>query len=213
VLQAYIPDSFRMQRELTEWACARVAAGGAPITLRLVKGANMEMERFEACLQGWPQAPYQTKLETDANFRRMVQYGMDPARVQCVHLGIASHNLFEVAYALVLAEQHSVLPFVQFEMLEGMANHQRRALFEFASNLLLYAPTCRREDFIHAIGYLVRRLDENTGPDNFLRHAFRLQVGSPTGSGWKSSSTTRSRSSTSFLTLHGERRIGELHPP
>ena len=32
----------------------RVAAGGAPIRLRIVKGANMEMERIEAALNGWP---------------------------------------------------------------------------------------------------------------------------------------------------------------
>ena len=44
--------------------------------------------------------------------------------------------------------------------------------------MLLYAPACRQEDFINAIGYLVRRLDENTGPDNFLRHAFNIEVGS-----------------------------------
>ena len=53
---------------------------------------------------------------------------------------------------------------VQFEMLEGMANHQRRALCELASNVLLYAPATKREDFINAIGYLIRRLDENSGP-------------------------------------------------
>ena len=64
-------------------------------------------------------------------------------------------------------------------MLEGMANHQRRALFELTQNMLLYAPACRQDDFTNAIGYLVRRLDENTGPDNFLRHAFRIEVGSP----------------------------------
>ena len=67
---------------------------------------------------------------------------------------------------------------VQFEMLEGMANHQRRALFELTGNMLLYAPACQQEDFTNAIGYLVRRLDENTGPDNFLRHAFNIEVGS-----------------------------------
>ena len=179
VLQAYVPDSFRTQRQITEWAQQRVAQGGAPVTLRIVKGANMEMERFEAGLFGWPQAPYQEKLDTDANYRRMVQYGMRPEHISAVRLGIASHNLFEVAYALVLAVECQVLPHIQFEMLEGMANHQRRALFELVNNLLLYAPACKQEDFIHAIGYLVRRLDENTGPDNFLRHAFRLAVDSP----------------------------------
>ena len=67
---------------------------------------------------------------------------------------------------------------VQFEMLEGMANHQRRALFEEAPNLLLYAPVCHKEHFLSAIGYLIRRLDENTGPENFLRHTFKLVPGS-----------------------------------
>jgi RHH-type proline utilization regulon transcriptional repressor/proline dehydrogenase/delta 1-pyrroline-5-carboxylate dehydrogenase len=178
VLQSYVPDSFLVQQKLNEWARKRVANGGEPITLRLVKGANMEMERVEASLFNWPQAPYKSKLETDANFKRMVLEGMKPENRKAVRLGIASHNLFEMAFALVCALEEDALDLVQFEMLEGMANQQRRALFEMCDNLLLYAPACRREDFIHAIGYLVRRLDENTGPDNFLSHAFKLEVGS-----------------------------------
>ena len=46
-------------------------------------------------------------------------------------------------------------------------------------NLLLYAPACKQEDFTNAIGYLVRRMDENTGPDNYLRYAFNIEVDSP----------------------------------
>jgi RHH-type transcriptional regulator, proline utilization regulon repressor / proline dehydrogenase / delta 1-pyrroline-5-carboxylate dehydrogenase len=182
VLQSYVPDSFRCQRELNEWARRRVAAGGAPITLRLVKGANLEAERFEASLKDWPQAPYQTKLETDANFKRMVQEGLKPENIAAVQLGIASHNLFDLAYALVLAAAAGQLDRVQFEMLEGMANPQRRALFELTRHLLLYAPVCQKESFLNAIGYLIRRLDENTGPENFLRYAFRIQPG---GSDWQ----------------------------
>lgn len=178
VLQAYMPDSYQMQLRINEWARQRVARGGAPITLRLVKGANMEMERVEASLRGWPQAPYKTKQETDANFKRMLQEGMQSENLAAVRLGIASHNLFDLAYALQLGIDNDALDKIQFEMLEGMANHQRRALFELTRNLLLYAPACHRRDFIHAIGYLVRRLDENTGSDNFLAHAFKVHVGS-----------------------------------
>ena len=69
-LQAYIPDSAAVHRAINEWARRRVAHGGAPVAIRLVKGANMEMERVEACLRGWPQAPFKTKRETDANFKR-----------------------------------------------------------------------------------------------------------------------------------------------
>ncbi len=179
VLQAYLPDSHRVQRALTAWAIARRSRGGAPVKLRIVKGANLAMERIEAAAHGWPQAPYETKAEVDANYKRMVEYGCRPRHAAAVHLGIASHNLFDIAYGLVLREAHGVLPWVEFEMLEGMANHQARAVHGRAGGLLLYAPVVKAEDFHSAIAYLVRRLDENTAPENFLRHVFDLEPGSP----------------------------------
>lgn len=178
-LQAFIPDSFLVLEELLEWARGRVAAGGAPITVRLVKGANMEAERVEASIEGWPQAPYKTKRDTDANYKRMLHATLAPQNAAAVRVGVASHNLFTLAYGLVLAAESNALERVQFEMLEGMATHQRRALFELVQNLLLYAPACQQDDFTSAIGYLVRRLDENTGDDNFLRHAFNVKVDTP----------------------------------
>ncbi|HEY5657109.1 MAG TPA: proline dehydrogenase family protein, partial [Myxococcota bacterium] len=178
-LQAYLPDAFAAQQRINAWARQRVANGGSPVTIRLVKGANMEAERVAASLAGWPQAPFSDKLDTDANYKRMLQEALRPENLAAVRVGVATHNLFEAAYALVLGVERGALGAMQFEMLEGMANHQRRALAELAENLLLYAPATRREDFVNAIGYLIRRMDENTGPDNFLRHAFKLEVGSP----------------------------------
>ncbi|MEN8189315.1 MAG: bifunctional proline dehydrogenase/L-glutamate gamma-semialdehyde dehydrogenase [Thermodesulfobacteriota bacterium] len=176
VLQAYLPDSFPLQQELTEWAKKRVEKGGAPIKLRIVKGANMEMEKLESALFNWPLAPYDNKLEVDANYKRMVRYGMEEVNIRAVNLGIASHNLFELAYAATLAEQKGVTDYFYFEMLEGMADHVRRALQESSGDVLLYAPVAGREEFINAIGYLIRRLDENTAKENFLRYAPGLTV-------------------------------------
>src|SRR3989454_6774660 len=179
VLQAYVPDSHRVRRALTGWAVGRCARGGAPIKLRIVKGANLAMERIDAAVHGWSQAPYERKPEVDANYKRMLEYGCRPERAAAVHLGVASHNLFDIAYGLVLREAQHVEPWVEFEMLEGMANHQARAVHARAGGLLLYAPVVRAEDFHSAIAYLVRRLDENTAPENFLRHVFDLEPGSP----------------------------------
>ncbi|MEC7696752.1 MAG: proline dehydrogenase family protein [Planctomycetota bacterium] len=178
-LQAYLPDAYRVQQRLTHWALKRVKHGGSPITIRIVKGANMEMERVEASIAGFPQAPFKAKINTDANYKRMLQFGIKSENLQAVHIGVASHNLLDISYALVRTADEDAFDCVQFEMLEGMANHQRRALHEIASNLLLYAPACKQTDFLNAIGYLIRRLDENTGPDNFLRHAFQIETGSP----------------------------------
>ena len=81
-------------------------------------------ERVDAALHDWPQAPFQYKIETDSNYKRMLQYGM--AHLGAVRLGVASHNIFDLAYGLVLASRTDAEERVQFEMLEGMANHQRR---------------------------------------------------------------------------------------
>ncbi|MCE7989320.1 MAG: aldehyde dehydrogenase family protein [Caldilinea sp. CFX5] len=179
VLQAYLPDSYRMQQRLTAWALQRVARGGAPIKVRIVKGANLAMERVDAALHGWEQAPYSRKLDVDANFKRMVDYGCRLEHTMAVHLGIGSHNLFDIAYALLLREERGLLDEIEFEMLEGMANHQARAVQQAAEGLLLYAPVVKSEDFHSAIAYLVRRLDENTAPENFLHDLFGLEPGTP----------------------------------
>src|SRR5215813_12283114 len=63
-------------------------------------------------------------------------------------------------------------------MLEGMANHQARAVKAQVGGLLLYAPVVRAEDFHSAIACLVRRLNENTADYNFSRHVFGLEPGS-----------------------------------
>jgi RHH-type proline utilization regulon transcriptional repressor/proline dehydrogenase/delta 1-pyrroline-5-carboxylate dehydrogenase len=177
VLQAYLPDSHNIQKQLTDWAKKRVASGGSPIKIRIVKGANLAMEQFEASLKGWPQAPYVSKTEVDANYKRMVAYGCIPENARCVHLGIASHNLFDISFAMLLRAENQVEPYTIFEMLEGMAEHIRRVVQRLTGDILLYCPIATAAEFPHAIAYLIRRLDENTGPENFLRHVFGLKPG------------------------------------
>lgn len=177
-LQAYLPEAYGLQRRLTVWAHERVATGGSPILLRIVKGANLEMERLEAALCNWPLAPYDNKPAVDANYKRMLRFGLAPENARAVRLGIASHNLFELAYAYELGRANQVEKYFHFEMLEGMAEHVRRALSEASQPLLLYAPVAGRNEFVNAIAYLMRRLDENTGEENYLRHAPQLKVDS-----------------------------------
>lgn len=173
VLQAYLPDSFAALQDLTAWAKTRKA----PIKIRIVKGANLAMEKVEASQHHWPQAPYNDKTDVDANYKRMLHSAMLPENARHVRIGVASHNLFDVAYALLLRENNGVEEFVELEMLEGMANEHARALEKKNSPVLFYSPIVRRENFHSAIAYLVRRLDENTSPENFLSHVFSMKPG------------------------------------
>ena len=185
VLQAYLPDSFLRQQELVMWAKKRVKNGGSPVKMRLVKGANLVMEAVEAEVSGWPLTVFDSKIETDANFKRMLEYGLRQENIAAVHFGLASHNLFDLAYTKILTEEHGITEGLVFEMLEGMADHVRRTIQEqnqvgenTKTDLLLYTPVTSKDNFISAIAYLVRRLDENTSPDNFLRHSFDIRTGS-----------------------------------
>jgi RHH-type proline utilization regulon transcriptional repressor/proline dehydrogenase/delta 1-pyrroline-5-carboxylate dehydrogenase len=177
VLQAYVPDSHAVQARLVSWAQERVAAGGAPLRMRLVKGANLMTERVEASLRGWPLPTYGNKADVDASFRRMLRYGTEPNHAAAVRLGVGSHNLFDIAYTLVLREQRGVRDRVEPEMLEGMADPLRRVVQHVAGRVLVYAPSVDRRDFPSAVAYLVRRLDENTSEDNFLRRSFSMRAG------------------------------------
>ena len=174
-LQAYLPDSGAALDELTTWAGARVARGGAPIKVRIVKGANLAMERVDAAMHGWAQAPYATKADVDANYKRMVDTAFDAERLRSVRIGVASHNLFDVAWALLLARARGVEERVVIEMLQGMAPALARVVRQEADHLLLYTPVVAPDDFDTALAYLFRRLEENSSGDNFLRHVFELR--------------------------------------
>ena len=179
-VQAYLPDSFDALRELVEWH-NRMAAGGhrsGSIKIRLVKGANLAMERVQAAMHGWPQTPYGTKAETDANYKRCLDWVLTPERTGSVRIGVASHNLFDVAWADLLAARRGVRPRVEFEMLEGMAPTQAELLRADGRGVLLYTPAVAERDFDVAISYLFRRLEENASEENFIHHLFGLQPGS-----------------------------------
>jgi len=178
VVQAYLPDAWNFQTELLEFAKARYAAGGAPLKMRLVKGANLQMETIVSSLRGWNNPVLDSKVKVDANHLHLLDRAMLPENAEALHLGVASHNFFSIAYAYLLAQKNGVEPFVTFEMLEGMANHLPRVMRQLGKQIILYTPVVKDEHFLNAVSYLVRRLDENTGEDNFLSYSFNLKVDS-----------------------------------
>ena len=174
VLQAYLPDALGAMMRLQDWAAARVARGGAPIKVRLVKGANLPMERVEAELRGWPLATWPAKRDTDANYKRVLRWAMKAERIAHVRLGVAGHNLFDIAYAWLLAGERGVRDGTDFEMLLGMAAGQAAAVRATVGGLLLYTPVVHPAEFDVAISYLVRRLEEGASDDNFMSAVFSL---------------------------------------
>ena len=183
VVQAYLPDAWDFQTELLEFARERVKAGGSPIKMRIVKGCNLDMENIVSDLRGWPNPVRSNKTEVDANYLHIIERGLKPENAQVLHIGMASHNLFTISYAYLLTQMYQTpKDCFCFEMLEGMANHVWRAQKKLGNHVILYTPVVKKEHFLNAISYLVRRMDENTAPDNFLTHSFSLR---PDTKEWK----------------------------
>ena len=181
VLQAYLPDALAAMMHLQEWSAARVARGGAPIKVRLVKGANLPMELVDAAVHGWPAATWGSKQESDTSYKAVLDYALTPEHVRNVRVGIAGHNLFDVALAWLLAQARGVAgpgtagrPAIEFEMLLGMATGQAEAVRREVGSLLLYVPVVHPEEFDVAIAYLIRRLEEGASHENFMSAVFEL---------------------------------------
>ncbi|MCC5947824.1 MAG: proline dehydrogenase family protein [Nitriliruptoraceae bacterium] len=168
-LQAYLPDSVDIMDRLLDAADQRDARGGTYARIRLVKGANLSMEQVDAELHRWPQAPFGSKRDSDANFKRLLDRSMHPDRLRGARIGLASHNLFDVAFGVLLARARGVEDRLDLEMLHGMAPGAARAVRDEAGSVRLYTPVVAWDEFDAAVAYLVRRLEEAAMPGNFLR--------------------------------------------
>ena len=176
VLQAYLPDALGAMIRLQEWAAARVADGGAPIKVRVVKGANLPMETVDAESHGWELATWSTKQQSDSSYKAVLDYALQPERVANVRIGVAGHNLFDIALAWLLAEKRSATQGIEFEMLLGMASAQAEVVKRTVGSLLLYTPVVHPDEFDVAIAYLIRRLEEGASHENFMSAVFDLDT-------------------------------------
>jgi RHH-type proline utilization regulon transcriptional repressor/proline dehydrogenase/delta 1-pyrroline-5-carboxylate dehydrogenase len=161
VIQCYLRDSERDLHELRDWAVER----GAPVWVRLVKGAYWDYESTLAQANGWPVPVFGEKWQSDACFERLTRFLLRNHQVLRPALG--SHNVRSLAHGMAVAE-HLGLPLNGFElqMLYGMADGEKQAIVERGQRLRIYMPY---GELIPGMAYLVRRLLENTSNDSFLR--------------------------------------------
>ncbi len=177
-LQTYLPSALADFDRVARFAYERVQNGGAPIRVRLVKGANLAMERVESALNNWSVPVLPDKARVDANFKRVLLRAGGSGAASAVHVGLASHNLFDVCLGLVLQSSRDLEGRLSFELLHGMADPLQQSLRALGASVLVYAPVVGEHEFPSAIACLVRRLDENTATDNYLRHSFGMRAGS-----------------------------------
>ncbi len=163
-LQAYHRETARDIEALLTWVRLR----GTPITIRLVKGAYWDSDTIRYRQRGWPVPLFEHKGETDANYEALTHLMLSQSAY--IRPAFGTHNLRTLAYIEAVADRLKLPPETwEYQMIFGMAEPFQHAVMQQGRRLRLYTPV---GDLLPGMGYLVRRLLENTSNESFLRKEY-----------------------------------------
>ena len=163
-LQAYHRETARDIEGLLAWVRRR----GAPITIRLVKGAYWDSDTIRYRQRGWAVPLFEHKVETDANYEALTRLLLSQTSV--IRPAFGTHNLRTLAYIEAVADSLGLPPVTwEYQMIFGMAEPFQQAVTKHGRRLRLYTPV---GDLLPGMAYLVRRLLENTSNESFLRKEY-----------------------------------------
>jgi len=165
VVQAYLKDGERDLNGLLEWGKER----GTGFAVRLVKGAYWDAETA-AAVRAYKEPPVWTrKWESDACYERMTRTMLEHADL--IRPAFASHNVRSLAVVLATAEELGLGPNgYEVQTLYGMGDPLKTAMVKMGQCVRVYCPY---GDLMPGMGYLIRRLLENTSNEGFLKQSFR----------------------------------------
>ena len=163
-LQAYHKEAEADLNALIQWARSR----GAPITIRLVKGAYWDADTVRYRQRGWPVPLFEHKSDTDANYERLSLTLIRHAAI--IRPVFGTHNLRTLAHAEAAVQAAGLSAHAcEYQMIYGMAEPLHAAVSQMGRRVRLYTPV---GELLPGMAYLVRRLLENTSDESFLRKEY-----------------------------------------
>lgn len=164
VIQAYARNAAERVEEMLSFARSR----GAPIGIRLVKGAYWDFERVVSAQNHWEFPLWEHKRESDACYEHLSRILLDNHELCLPAFG--SHNIRSLSHACCYAESKGLSEKdLEIQVLYGMAEPIAHAFARRGYLTRMYVPL---GELLPGMGYLVRRLLENTSNESFLRHTF-----------------------------------------
>lgn len=164
VIQAYSKSAPDRVAEMLSFARER----GGPIAVRLVKGAYWDFERVVSAQNHWEFPLWEHKRFSDACYEHLSRVLLDNHEWCLPAFG--SHNIRSLSHACCYAESRGLSPKdFEIQVLYGMAEPIAHAFATRGYLTRMYVPL---GELLPGMGYLVRRLLENTSNESFLRHTF-----------------------------------------
>lgn len=165
VIQSYHTECLSDADNIINW----LRNNDKRLHVRLVKGAYWNEERAQAFRRNWPIPVYENKGKTDSMYEKLAHRLVNA--YPYVKPAFGSHNIRSLACGTTLARQADI-PDQDWEvqMLYGMGRPIQRAVKRCAIPLRLYVPYGK---LLPGMGYLVRRLLENTANQSFLQNKIK----------------------------------------
>ncbi len=164
VIQAYAREAKKVVLDMIDFAKHR----GSPIAVRLVKGAYWDYETVICNQNDWPSPLFKKKSSSDANYEELSRILIDNR--EHILPAFGSHNIRSLSHAVKYAESQGLTnKDFELQMLFGMAEPIAHAFIKTGYLVRLYVPL---GEMLPGMGYLVRRLLENTSNESFLKHTF-----------------------------------------
>jgi len=157
-LPASLPDSLATLRLLLDWALQRVARGGAPLRVRLEKGAPLLEEAAEGLLAGRVPPTHADRSDDDVTLLRMLDEALRPDVADAVRVGLATPDLLAVAEAVSLARSRGLDDRLEVELDLGVAPALLEAVRADVGRVVLRVPVVDGDDLAGAADHLARRV-------------------------------------------------------
>ncbi len=174
-LPGYLKQSPAMLRDLTEWAQARAAKGARPLRVMLDKGSHLSKERACTYLYGEANAAAATKGEADTRYKQLVHQAIS-ANPRAIRPSIATHNLFDLAYALLDWGRSGRSGLPDFVFTAGLGNHLGRMLARAGAQVCLAAGVVSEQSDAEFERYLLSIIAEAAMPDSLLSAGYALET-------------------------------------
>ncbi len=166
-LPGYLKQSPAMLRELVEWAQARAAKGAKPLSIMLTKGSHLAEERACTYTYGNANAAATSKGESDTRYKQLVHQAMS-AKAKALRPAVATHNLFDLAYALLDWARSGRDGLPDIVLRAGLGNHIGRMLSRAGARVTLVTGLVSAQSEAEFERYLLRLITEAASPDSLL---------------------------------------------
>jgi len=175
VNQGYLVRSLEDAEDMTPVAVKIREETGATTNIRLVKGAYADSEKRLAAEEGGLDPIMPSKVATDENYERLIDYYLD--HWNSFRVAFATHNRRQVCYVIARAIQKGIDPStLEFQMLNGMPSTDflEGVRLAYGCKITLYGLIGTTDE---TIPYLARRMTENKDMNSCFSGAERYDRG------------------------------------